>query len=1320
MEITKKMSYISLLETILRLGKPEVVLTHMSHRVSIADTYYWNTRGHSIINLEETMSWWKEFARGPAWAIVLALCVPAALMAESDLDWISLDGAPTVSAPEVRLLESNGLRTVMEVTIPGFYQQTIIHEGVIYQKLTVLDNLAGKVVGHPDLPVLSYALGLPSTGTLTARISYLEGESFSGYMIYPFLQPETDKRGEPQFVIDQAVYQQNRLLPENMVTPDGPHIWRDIRLVSVQLTPFQYNPATGHLDAYRKVRIEVTATPGAGVNPLEGDHSRVTPMFDRMYRAAILNYDDLGYQVTLTDDPAIKYLIITNTGALTSIQPLVDFRDAQGYHVEVRTIQSPAFDEPLEFKTYIRSLYLSGGLEYVLLVGDAGTGDHNVPLYWWNPDGSDGSYSDSWYSCLVPGDDNDHYAEIAIGRIVYDNTTELQHQITKLIGYLRTPDTSTNWAEHSLLVAHQEEYPLKYTLCKNEIDAYNYPIQNAIFDSVYGGNGGTNQQVVNYINNTGCGILNYRGHGSDTEWWQWGPSGSLTAVHLAQMTNANRLFVHFDVCCDNMNIITYPGDCLAESFMKEDYCAVAINGAIIPSYTIPNHDYDKEMYKAVYEEGINNIGYVTNFANITVLNVHGSLGRSNARTYLWLGDASIDVWTNTPRTMAVTHLPIHYVGLPTYDVTVLVSGSPLQDAMVCASNDEVYAVGWTDATGHVTLTFEAAPVIPADMSLMVTAHNCLPYEATVSIIPPAGPYVIYDSHTLNDASGNNDGLADYGEHILTTLTVENVGVDPATDVTVTLSSDDENITFTDDEEFAGTIAAGSTVTLTNAFAFDVSPDAPDEHYVTIGVTAQDSTDLQWVTNFGIELHAPVISIQSLVVDDAVGGNGNGKLDPGELGDVTVTLANGGSSDASNITAVLTTDQQYTFVNQGTATLASLVSSGSGTLTPDYGLQLAHASPDPSLAILYLELTGNNELHKYLMYELSLGGFFDDIEAGQGSWTHTFVTPTFTDQWHISTEDFSSASHSWKCGDTGTGTYANRLDAALTMPSLTLPAGCSLQFDHRIQAETSSYYPDSAYDGGIVEISVAGGAWTLLIPEGGYNKTIRYTSGGGNPYTGPFPGGTPCFSGDISWTQETVDLSSYSGNVQIRFRFGSDNGTALEGWYVDDVNIVLQSSVSPPTDLEAGIMGTMVDLTWTSPGASGMIASLLSYNIYRQGIKVDSMVYANHYQDDLTGLPNGTYTYHVSAVFDQGESAMSNPATVFLGVLGTVQNLTIMRLGPNVYFMWSMVPGATHYRVYRSTEPDTGFSLIGTALGPAYYDPNVVGPHYFYYVTAADD
>jgi hypothetical protein len=511
------------------------------------------------------------------------------------------------------------------------------------------------------------------------------------------------------------------------------------------------------------------------------------------------------------------------------------------------------------------------------------------------------------------------------------------------------------------------------------------------------------------------------------------------------------------------------------------------------------------------------------------------------------------------------------------------------------------------------------------------------------------------------------------------------------------------------------------MTLTGDFAFDVAENAPDLETVLVDIVAEDSTDQIWESSFSFQLHAADVGLLSVTVDDAVGGNGNGKLDPGESAYVTVALSNDGSSAAVNINSVLTTDFSYLTVTQDNATLANLAGSSNGVLTPDYQLQLASGCPDPTLAMLYFELTADNGIHQYMIYNLSLGGFYDDMEAGQGEWTHTFVEPGFTDQWHLSTEDYNSPTHSWKCGDTGTATYANLLDAALVTPTLNLPLGCKLEFDHWMQGETSGYYPDSAYDGGIIEISLGGGAWMQVVPEGGYNKTIRYTAGSSTPYSGPFPG-LPCFSGTIDWSQVTVDLSSYSGDMQIRFRFGSDASVGMEGWYIDDVNIVLESGISAPTNLTAQQVLDDINLSWNSPGPTGL-DDLLSYNVFRNSVQIASEVYINSYQDDMTGMPGGDYTYHVTAVFDEGESGLSNPATVTYvpgGILEPIEDLVIARVGSNVLLSWSIISGATQYKVYRSTEPFTGFTEIGTSTVPSYIDAGVAGVKYFYQVTASND
>jgi hypothetical protein len=52
--------------------------------------------------------------------------------------------------------------------------------------------------------------------------------------------------------------------------------------------------------------------------------------------------------------------------------------------------------------------------------------------------------------------------------------------------------------------------------------------------------------------------------------------------------------------------------------------------------------------------------------------------------------------------------------------------------------------------------------------------------------------------------------------------------------------------------------------------------------------------------------------------------------------------------------------------------------------------------------------------------------------------------------------------------------------------------------------------------------------------------------------GPFAEGTPVFSGTADWTEACFDLSAYPGEIQLRFRFGTDGAVGAEGWYIDDV------------------------------------------------------------------------------------------------------------------------------------------------------------------------
>ncbi len=851
--------------------------------------------------------------------VVLALMIAQSAFTQNN--WISFDGAdPQFPAVVVEEQDMSGI--TLSISIPGMYSEEVIHNGITYQRLSFEAWQTLHEVGMPELPIISEIIALPADRLVKVKVLETESVMFDNMMVYPAQTPSKDiLNGEYSgFDINEDFYSQDITFPEIMSNTNKPGIWRDVKVAGLHICPFQYKAASRQLEVITQIRLRVDFY-GTDTEVVLNRDKNISQYFYDMYNAKILNFEAMGYttEITRADDD-IKYLIITNTNPLTTLEPFIDWKNRQGFRVEVKTMES-GFDSPQDFKDYITQLYTSDNLEYVLMVGDAypsggnNGGPDDVPMYWWAPSGGDPTYSDTWYVCLDGGDD--HYADLAIGRFTYDNLSDLELQLQKTLDHYQAPDVSSNWAENTLLVAHKENYPSKYTQCKNEIQGYAYALQTPIFTECYGGAGANNNDIIDFVNTSSCGIFNYRGHGSATEFWQWGASGSFTNTHIQQLTNNDKLFVLFDVCCDNMDIVAFAGDCLCESFMKSPVAAVAINGAIIPSYTVPNHDYDKEMYKAVFHEGIYNIGYVTNFANITVLNVHGSIGKSNVRTYLWLGDASLEPWTLQPAELEVTHMPTLFIGFTEFTVNVESGGSPVEGARVCITNEDLslYAIGFTDASGEVIIDFGGPVQDPGTATIVVSSHNYVPYITEIPIIPQEGSYLMLDHVVVDDKAGNNNGQADFMEFICLDVSLENIGIEIAENATATISTTDEYITIVDAEGAWGDIPGNSIGTADSAFSIQVADDVPDGHIALVEMEIMDDTDGQWFAEFELLLGSPIINIVEVMIDDAAGGNDNGRLDPGETVTVKVKNNNLGHCPAENTVATLVSGSPYlTFLN----------------------------------------------------------------------------------------------------------------------------------------------------------------------------------------------------------------------------------------------------------------------------------------------------------------------------------------------------------------------------------------------------------------------
>ena len=184
------------------------------------------------------------------------------------------------------------------------------------------------------------------------------------------------------------------------------------------------------------------------------------------------------------------------------------------------------------------------------------------------------------------------------------------------------------------------------------------------------------------------------------------------------------------------------------------------------------------------------------------------------------------------------------------------------------------------------------------------------------------------------------------------------------------------------------------------------------------------------------------------------------------------------------------------------------------------------------------------------------------------------------------------------GDCGGGAGDVSGVMRLESPSIRLPSGVvhsyRLGFTHYIASELG-------WDGGNVKLSVNGGAYAV-VPAGAfffnpYNATLQ-TQAAGN--TNPLAG-QPAFTGTDggkvvgSWGTSYVDLSILGvkpgDTIRLRFDFGMDGCTGIDGWYVDDVT----SARATPTRRRRD--GSLLE---RRPGARGPRRSRVGHGRKKRG------------------------------------------------------------------------------------------------------------------------
>jgi len=1092
------------------------------------------------------------FAPLQAGVLCAALLALTALPAAGE--WLAFDATPVPSAPAIDVVTDTPERVEIDVALPGLEISSRTTPDGSDAQLTIPGQGHSAEIGAPALPLVRFIVEVPHGAELTAHASASQARTFAlaelgyGAQLFP-VQPSLAKDQPERYSLDDfrrdaAAYARTGLQPERLVRLEEMGTLREHRLVLVEVAPVAYDAARGEILCHGQVTVRIDLD-GADITATRARLNRAaSPAFERMLANTVANYASfLGGHRDLPTLPA-GMLIIVADAFEAAIDPLAEWKTLKGYHVTVATT-SETGSSTSAIKNYIENAYDTWSVPptWVLLVGDTNT----IPT--WTGSGC-GTETDLNYVALSGGD---YLPELAIGRFPGRSTTDVAAMVTKTLEF-----------EQMILIDNGAYMNRAGWIASSDMSALAERTHNHCIDNwfdpagmesikIYERLGGSTSDITTMVNR-GAVITVYSGHGYDNGW----ACVPFDQGDVRNLTNEKKYPFVCSHACETGSF--GQTECYAETWVIEpQHGAIAFWGASNSTYWDEDDILEKAIWESYWERSFYDLGSLCHEGLMQVYLAYGGggLSRYYFETYNIMGDPSVDLWATPADPLAASYADALFLGTTTLDVAVTSDGAPLENALVCAHLlDQTFAAGYTDATGTVTLTLDPAPTLPGVMDLTVTAHDHELHRGTIDVLSASGPYLVYDSvgiddNTSGESNGNADGGADAGERLELAITLENVGNEPATNATATLVIDDPYVSVLTGTQSFGSIPAGGTGTSLEDYVIQIAGTCPDGHLVSCQLEMAAEGREQWEAGFSLAVEAPALEIAQLLVDDTSGGDGNGRADPGETVALHFFVTNTGSEDATTVAADLSVATGMLEVLQTAASAVAIAPGATVELTPAYSLAVDAACPAPETFDLYIDLTGDWSYGAMLLGELAVGGFWDDIEGGEGGWSHYAESGGFVDQWHRSEQRNAtpSGSWSWKQGDAGSGDYANLCDGCLVTETVSLADTTVLRFNHWMEAETSSAYPDYCYDGGRVEISVNGGAFAPIAPDGGYPYLIR---AGGTP--GPFPAETSVYSGSFGWTPAVFTLTDLSGTAQFRFRFGSDGAEAREGWYLDDVEV----------------------------------------------------------------------------------------------------------------------------------------------------------------------
>ncbi len=909
--------------------------------------------------------------------------------------------------------------------------------------------------GEPLLPLYSAEILLPQ-GSQIKSINILSveyGEDISDIKIipaqrqFPISQPApADYRPTPI----AGIYNFDAAFPASIIRNNSSQYLGGYSIAVVGINLMEYNPVQKTVRYIREITLEIetenlhhTLIRSCNNNPLTQKRLSI-----------IVENPEMAQQYSFAPQRSetVDMLVITKAGYADLFETYIQFKTERGFAIALETVEDiyttyPGDDNQEKIRNCIIDYYENKGLTYVVLGGDAdpatassnivphrgfyvntgfGTVDDDIP-------------SDMYYCCLDGTWDNnnngnygesgeeDLYAEVIVGRMCVDSPSDITNMISKLIKYQDAPVVQD--IGKALMVGEALDDDTWGGDSKDEVangsSSFGYTTvglsDNFSVDKLYEKLGNWSKyDVFAEFNNVGCHFLNHLGH-SNTTYNMKMYNSDLTVSNFQNDGISRGLVIGYSQGCYNGAFDNrgsegnYGSDCFSENITTLPTAEVATLGnSRYGWYSSGNTNgasqyLDRQFFDAIFDEDMTQIGVANGDSredNAAYI-LSDQVIRWCAYEITLFGDPTMDIWTQQPVNITASHPAAIAIGI---SELAIVTDAPFARAGLM-QNDVLIGRGIADASGNMDVEF-FDPVSSTDIiELKITAHNKNLYSETIAVVSDQ-PYVIVDAFEINDAStGNNNGMADYGETIQLGLSLKNVGNQPANNVMVTLSSTDQFISIPYLAVDFGNFDPGETITIQDAFDLIVAENVPDLHEIEIVVSAAGQDE--WNSDLAFTTWAPNLLINELNIDDNAGGNGNGMLDPGETVVLEINVMNQGHALSPELLMELEALNENISIVSSAQNHPALAINATGLLTFEAEVSSDAATGD--IAEMQALLTGEAyEIEKY--FALDIGVLTETFESGDFS-QHAWQFSGNND-WEICTADPWEGSYCIRSGAIG--------------------------------------------------------------------------------------------------------------------------------------------------------------------------------------------------------------------------------------------------------------------------------------------------------------